>query len=147
MGLELIRRRGANFQKRRELKLRAEKLLPLLGISPSSDLVVLLTDDTEMTRLNTTYRNRHRTTDVLAFSQLESPAGGLHPEVLGDVVISIPTAKRQARQRKTSTLDEVTELLIHGVLHLLGYDHERTGRTTAAKMRKKQRELLTMITR
>jgi probable rRNA maturation factor len=142
MGLTILKRRGVMFQKRRTLVRRGERLGTMLGIFPQCELVVVLTDNNEMTNLNTTYRGRRRTTDVLAFSQLEGPAGSLHPEILGDVVISVPTAIRQAKQRRSSVLDEVTELLVHGVLHLIGYDHEGAGRAAAAQMRKKQRELV-----
>jgi probable rRNA maturation factor len=142
MGLTILKRRGVTFQQLRTLARRGERLGTMLGIFPQAELVVLLTDDREMTNLNTAYRGRRRSTDVLAFSQLEGPAGSLHPQVLGDVVISVTTAERQARQRRASVLDEITELLVHGVLHLLGYDHERAGRTAAAQMRKKQRELV-----
>ncbi len=145
MGLTILKRRGVTFQQRRTLALRGERLGTMLGIFPQAEVVVLLTDDREMTSLNTTYRGRRRTTDVLAFSQLEGPGGSLHPQVLGDIVISVTTAKRQAKQRRASVLDEVTELLVHGLLHLLGYDHEGAGRAAATHMRKKQRELVARL--
>ncbi len=145
MGLTILKRRGITFQNRRTLARRGERLGTMLGIFPQCELVVLLTDDQEMTSLNTTYRGRRRTTDVLAFSQLEGPAGSLHPQVLGDIVISVTTAKRQANQRRASVLDEVTELLVHGLLHLLGYDHEGAGHAAATHMRKKQHELVARL--
>jgi probable rRNA maturation factor len=70
-----------------------------------------------MRRLNREYRGDDRSTDVLAF-----PAGA--PEVLGDIVISLPYASRQASRRGESLHREVDRLLLHGYLHLLGYDHE-----------------------
>lgn len=88
-----------------------------------SELSILLTDDEEIHRLNRTYRNRDRPTDVLSFSQREGEFPG-PAVVLGDVVISIETAKRQAQERGHSLEGEILELLAHGVLHLLGYDHE-----------------------
>ena len=145
LGLTILKRRGVTFQQRRTLARRGGRLGTMLGIFPQCELVVLLTDDQEMTSLNTTYRGRRRTTDVLAFSQLEGPAGSLHPQVLGDIVISVTTAQRQAKQRRASVLDEVTELLVHGLLHLLGYDHEGAGRAAAAHMRKKQHELVARL--
>ena len=74
-------------------------------------------------QLNQIYRQRDRPTDVLSFSQREGEFPG--PEaVLGDVVISIETAERQATERGHSLRAEILELLAHGLLHLLGFDHE-----------------------
>ncbi|RYZ10172.1 MAG: rRNA maturation RNase YbeY [Myxococcales bacterium] len=88
---------------------------------PSAELSVLLTDDAEIHRLNREHRQKDKPTDVLAFAMDESvpdPAG-----ILGDVVISLDTAERQARSRKRPLVEEVRFLLAHGVLHLIGYDH------------------------
>jgi probable rRNA maturation factor len=88
-----------------------------------SELSILLTGDDEIHQLNQIYRQRDRPTDVLSFSQREGEVPG--PEdVLGDVVISIETAERQATERGQSLRAEVLELLAHGLLHLLGFDHE-----------------------
>jgi probable rRNA maturation factor len=88
-----------------------------------SELSILLTGDEEIHRLNQSYRQRDRPTDVLSFSQREGdfPAPAA---VLGDVVISIDTANRQALERGHPLEAEILELLAHGLLHLLGYDHE-----------------------
>lgn len=88
---------------------------------PAAELSVLLTDDAEIHRLNREHRQKDKPTDVLAFAMDESvpdPAG-----ILGDVVISLDTAERQARSRRRPLLEEVRFLLAHGVLHLIGYDH------------------------
>ena len=129
----------------RKLKRRAQRLLKLLEMG-DSELSILLTGDEEMTELNRGFRNRNRTTDVLAFSQLEGERGDLHPEVLGDVVISLPTAKRQAREQKHTLMDELIVLLVQGTLHLLGHEHERTNRQTAAAMRREQKRLAALLT-
>jgi probable rRNA maturation factor len=92
---------------------------------PQAELSVLLTDDSEIHRLNRDHRQKDKPTDVLAFAMDESvpdPAG-----ILGDVVISLDTADRQARSRKRPLLEEVRFLLAHGVLHLIGYDHAEPG--------------------
>ncbi|HAC78834.1 MAG: rRNA maturation RNase YbeY [Candidatus Binatia bacterium] len=88
-----------------------------------SELSILLTDDEEIHRLNQAYRQRDRPTDVLSFSQREGDFPG-PAAVLGDVVISMDTAHRQAHERGHSFDVELLELLAHGLLHLLGYDHE-----------------------
>ena len=88
---------------------------------PDAELSVLLTDDGEIHRLNREHRQKDKPTDVLAFAMDESvpdPAG-----ILGDVVISLDTAARQARSRRRPLIEEVRFLLAHGLLHLVGYDH------------------------
>ena len=92
---------------------------------PEAELSVLLTDDREIHRLNRDHRQKDKPTDVLAFAMDESvpdPAG-----ILGDVVISLDTAERQARSRGRPLIEEVRFLLAHGVLHLVGYDHAEPG--------------------
>lgn len=111
---------------------RAEKMLAALGLS-GAELSVALVDDAAIHALNRDYRGKDRPTDVLAFAMEEgepmpSPKGrdarGALPRVLGDVIVSVDTAGKQARKRRRPLLDEVTMLLAHGLLHLLGYDHE-----------------------
>jgi probable rRNA maturation factor len=128
----------------RKFRRRARRLQKLLEVD-DRELSILLTDDTEMTGLNRAYRRRDRTTDVLSFSQQEGPRGDLHPEILGDVVISVPAAKRQARERGASLMSELTVLLVHGVLHLLGFEHEKAGRARARAMRKEQERLVQLL--
>lgn len=89
-----------------------------------AELSVLLCDDATIHELNRDYRGKDRPTDVLAFAMREGEGGGLHPDVLGDVVISIDTARRQAREHGVTIVAEATFLLAHGLLHLLGYDHQ-----------------------
>ena len=110
-----------------------------------SELSVALVHDDEMHRLNHSWRGKDRTTDVLAFALREGEATGVQaPGLLGDVVISVPTADRQARERGHTTERELTELLLHGILHLLGYDHERSP-AEARRMFAKQRALLAVV--
>jgi probable rRNA maturation factor len=110
----------------------------------SCDLDVLITDDARMRRLNARYRGIDRPTDVLAFAMREGPFANLHPHVLGDVVLSAETALRQAGARRHSLTAELTRLLIHGTLHVLGYDHEISP-TEARLMRAKERELWRLV--
>jgi probable rRNA maturation factor len=105
---------------------------------------VLIVADAEMQRLNARYRGRDRATDVLAFAMREGPWASLHPEVLGDVVISAETALRQANAQHHSLAEELTHLLIHGTLHLLGYDHE-ISRAEAQRMRAQERALWQLV--
>jgi probable rRNA maturation factor len=79
-----------------------------------------LVGDAQIHELNRGYRRKDRPTDVLAFAQREGPAGALHPGLLGDIVISVDTARRQARR---GLYRELMHLASHGLCHLLGYDH------------------------
>jgi len=91
-----------------------------------AELSIALVGDKEMRPLNAKYRKKNQTTDVLSFFVEEQPKSGA--VLLGDVVISIEQARRQARERKKTLKSEMATLLIHGILHLLGYDHERSPR-------------------
>jgi probable rRNA maturation factor len=87
-----------------------------------AELSVLVVDDATIRVLNRKHRDKDSPTDVLAFPVDEKPVRGV-PRVLGDVVISLETALRQARSRRRGLLAEVRFLLAHGLLHLVGYDH------------------------
>lgn len=120
------------------LKRRARKILRATG-QARAELSVDLVGDREIRELNRDYRSKDRATDVLSFSLLEGEWSGFRGEMLGDVVISIETARREARKRHRALNDEVTRLLIHGVLHLLGHDHEEDDE--AGRMRAEERRL------
>jgi probable rRNA maturation factor len=114
------------------------RLLAALRL-PDAELSVLLVSDREIHRLNRDWRGKDRPTDVLSFSQQEGD-GPAPVGLLGDVVISVDTARRQAGERGVSLADESERLLIHGVLHLLGYDHERSS-AEARRMQRRERLL------
>ena len=105
------------------LKKRARAVLRMLDHA-SSELSIALVGDSEIRALNRQHRGRNRATDVLSFSLVDGEWAGFRGKLLGDVVISVETAVRQARGRHRSLNDETARLLIHGVLHLLGHDHE-----------------------
>lgn len=100
-----------------------------------------LVGDPQIHALNRGYRRKDRPTDVLAFAQREGPAGAIHPGLLGDIVISVDTARRQARR---GLYRELLHLASHGLCHLLGYDHrdddeERAMNARAAALRAEAR--------
>ena len=101
-------------------------------------------DDYHIKEINKKYLHRNRPTDVISFSQIEGNSSPVNTFLLGDVVISLETAQRQAVEAHSSLEDEITFLLIHGVLHLLGYDHEGSVKKTR-EMRAKERNLLSTI--
>jgi probable rRNA maturation factor len=102
---------------------RAEKMLAHLGLG-DVELSVALVDDAIIHELNRSYRHKDKPTDVLAFPLQDlvppEPGSGL----LGDVIVSVDTARKQAKRHRRSLLDEMTMLLAHGLLHLLGHDHQ-----------------------
>lgn len=114
-----LRRRSVRHP---QLAWRAEAMLEELGLG-DAELSILLCDDSTIHELNRRYRGKDKPTDVLAFPMQEGPEPSPNPNLLGDVVISVPTATRQARERDRPIIVEVTFLLAHGLLHLIGYDH------------------------
>jgi probable rRNA maturation factor len=108
-----------------------------------AELSVLLVSDAVIRGFNRDYRGKDRPTDVLSFAQGEGQ--GPCPEgILGDVVISVDTAARQARERRATLGRESERLLIHGILHLLGYDHERSV-AEARRMQRRERLLARLL--
>ncbi len=117
---------------------RARRVLRAAGHA-RSELSLSLVDDEEMADLNHRYRGIDRPTDVLSFSLVEGEAAEHRGRLLGDVVIGIETAERRAREAHRSLDQEVARLLIHGVLHLLGHDHEEPSGARA--MRAEERRI------
>jgi probable rRNA maturation factor len=109
-----------------------------------ASLGVMLVSDRSMRTLNHAYRGIDRTTDVLSFSQLEGKLSQDHSPELGDIVISPAQALRQAGERGGTLDSEMDALLIHGLLHLIGYDHEKNS-YQARKMRAMEKELLVAV--
>lgn len=103
-------------------------------------MTVVLTGDGEIRDLNARFLGRDRPTNVLSFSVDEGGPEESPHRVLGDVVISVDTAARDAREGEISLEDELVFLMIHGLLHLAGYDHERGG-SDEASMKALEREL------
>jgi probable rRNA maturation factor len=130
----LLRTRGLKSRPvtPREVQERAERMLRALRLE-RAELSVLLCDDETIRELNRDYRNIDRPTDVLAFPQAEGDPAG--ETILGDVVISLPTARRQAEKADRTIVSEVTMLLAHGLLHLLGYDHRDRSEERVMKAR------------
>jgi probable rRNA maturation factor len=123
------------------MKQRAQSILNHLG-EERSELSLLLVNNREIRALNAKFRGKNQPTDVLSFPLEERLPTGVR--LLGDVVISLQQAQKQAREKRKDFAREVEWLLIHGILHLLGYDHERSRkdeRIMRAMERKIQRAL------
>jgi probable rRNA maturation factor len=137
-----------NTQKKQRLAMTAlgrklGNLLKSIGL-PNAELSVLFVDDRAMRTLNRQYRGKDKTTDVLSFSLREGAFPRVQPDVLGDIVIAVPTAARQAAEAGHPLGREIEVLLVHGLLHLLGYDHER-GSDEARRMKRRELQLLKRI--
>ena len=99
------------------------KLLDLQGLK-GIEVSLYFTDDDTIRELNKTYRGKNKATDVLSFI-FDEPAG--HYRLLGEIVISVDTARKQAKEIGHSLEEEIKRLVVHGFVHLLGYDHELGG--------------------
>ncbi|GBF48742.1 endoribonuclease YbeY [Leptospira ryugenii] len=109
----------------------------------SVDLDLLFVDDQAMKQINSERRSLEKTTDVLSFPLYQADLNIPHQH-LGEVVISVDTLSRQAEEIGHSKIEELYRLLVHGILHLLGYEHE-TNEADAQRMRAKEDECLAMI--
>lgn len=110
---------------------------------PEAEVSVLLVDDEGIRELNRRYRGLDQPTDCLAFSQREGRDPEVNPNLLGDIVVSVETALVQSKTYKQSLKKEISLYLIHGLLHLLGYDD--TEPSDRKRMSKRQEELLEKI--
>jgi probable rRNA maturation factor len=105
---------------------------------PSTELSIVFTDDATVRRLNSEFRGVDAPTDVLSFAQGDGEVFAHptdSPAHAGDVIISLETATRQSKEYGVPLEDEVQHLLVHGVLHLLGYDHESADDEAAMRAR------------
>jgi probable rRNA maturation factor len=151
-----------NVSIKRNLKLPVEKkwieiiarrVLEVEGISSSAEIGLLITDNKAMHKLNKIYRGKDKPTDVLAFQTTPginqeyeglfiSPPDGI--KHLGEVVISYPQAVKQALEQGHDVIHEMALLIVHGVLHLLGYDHE-LSEEEGQRMLDKENQILSLL--
>ena len=114
-----------------------------------SDKVIglLFVDDREIREINRNYLSRDYPTNVISFSLTEGDFGDINPDILGDIVISVETAFKDAERSGMDFNDELAFLMIHGILHLLNYDHENASQVKTQVMRRKEQELFYMLKR
>lgn len=112
-----------------------------MAYSVPQQLSVLFCKDPEIHKLNLSYRGKDKPTDVLSFSAQEGAEMPGTENVLGDLVISVDTAKLQAKEYGVSFENEILRLLIHGILHLAGYDHENVSKAEAQRMRRLEQKI------
>jgi rRNA maturation RNase YbeY len=113
--------------------------LKLLSATESAVVAITCVKSAEMTRLNARYRGKRKPTDVLSFEQLGNSPKGVR--FMGDLVLCIDVVRKQAREQKHAVEFEVAVLVAHGLLHLLGFDHEKSAKQ-ASKMAELERKLL-----
>lgn len=127
----------------KKIRKKAQAVLNAL-VSPEAELSVVFVDDSEIKALNKKYLNRPGPTNVIAFPMREGECSDVTPLLLGDVVISAETARREALNSGISVETRLDQLLVHGVLHLFGFDHEK-NEVDAGNMEAKAAELLEII--
>ena len=126
-----------------KIKQTAQAILNALDCN-THEISIVLTDDDHIRELNNRFRQIDAPTNVLAFPMQEGEFGDISPGLLGDLVISCETAKKEAETAGITLEERMSQLLVHGTLHLIGYDHE-TGETDAREMEDKSLELLRVI--
>ena len=129
--------------KKKMIQKKAKVILNALDC-PEGELSVLIVDDTHIAQLNQNYLQHEGPTNVISFSMREGEFGNLHPHIIGDVVISADTCAREAEHAGITLENRFDQLLVHGILHLFGYDHIH-DESEARIMETKSIELLKLL--
>lgn len=116
-----------------------------MGCHEDTELSVSIVGDLSIRRINREYLGKDRPTNVISFSLQEGEFTEVTPHALGDVIVSADTALREAEEGDIKFYDRLCFLLLHGILHLCGYDHERSGEIEAARMEQKESELFAIL--
>ena len=143
MLVQIDNKQGNHRISKKKLRQTAKVILNALDY-PDAELSILIVDDHQIALLNRQYLNRKGPTNVIAFCMRQGQFSDITPNLLGDIVISADTAQREAQRAGISMQNRFDQLLIHGTLHLLGYDHENTA-DEARKMEEKANELLQIL--
>ena len=129
---------------KRKIRQTTTTLLKYLA-SADKEISLSFVDDKTIQQLNKQYLNRDKPTNVLSFSLQEGEFGNVNPHILGDIVISVDTAQADAAQSTLTLEQEIDFLIIHGLLHLLGYNHENTTKEETKKMQVKEKDLFALL--
>ena len=129
---------------KRRIRASVTRLLKLVDCA-DKEISITFVDDATIQRINQQYLGKDRPTNVISFSLQEGEFGDINPGMLGDVVISVDTATRDAEKGNFSFEEEILFLIIHGVLHLLGYNHENTSMGNTRKMKNKEKDLFRLL--
>jgi len=139
MPIQIENRQSAKIDLRRIRSVLA-RLMKRLGCG-EAELSVVLVDDAAIREINRTYLARDHATNVISFPMQEGEYSDVNPRVLGDIVVSVETARTEAKKARIAADDELDFLLIHGLLHLTGYNHENTSAAEVARMKDKEDEI------
>lgn len=132
-----------NIDKRR-IRSTVLKIMKMLDCA-DQELSISLVDNDYIQELNKHYLGRDKTTNVISFSIREGEYGNINPQLLGDVIISVDTAMKDAAKGKLSIDQEIDFLMIHGILHLLGFNHENTSQAETNRMQQKEKDLFNKL--
>jgi len=110
-----------------------------------AEVSLLLLDDQGIREINRNYLERDRPTNVISFAMTEGPFGHVNPHLLGDIVVSVERSQEEALEAGLAPDDYLDYLIIHGLLHLLGYDHEPPREAEGERMRELEQELFSML--
>jgi probable rRNA maturation factor len=143
MGVLIDNRQNSHRISLAKIRRKARVILDALG-SPEAELSILLVDDAAIAQLNQQYLSRPGPTNVIAFPMREGEFADVSPQLLGDVVISLDSAEREGAESGVALEVRLDELLVHGILHLFGYDHEKNN-ADAQVMAEKGSALMELI--
>jgi probable rRNA maturation factor len=129
---------------RRKIRSTIFKILKILDCA-DKEISLSFIDDEKIKQLNKQYLGKDRATNVLSFSLQEEEYGNINPQILGDIVISVETAQKDAIQGNLTIAQEIDFLIIHGLLHLLGYNHKNTTKKETNTMRQKEKKLFNLV--
>ena len=146
MPVSITNQQNINKVDLRRVRRSIKRLLKALDLD-GAEVSLLLVDDVQIKEINRTYLKRNRPTNVISFAMTEGDFGHINPQTLGDIIISAETAFRDAEAGNIDFMEEIEFLLIHGLLHLLGYNHEDTDEEEADKMTSRERELFFLLRR
>lgn len=127
----------------KRMEQRARAILNALDC-PEGELSLLIVDDAGIAELNQEYLNREGPTNVIAFPMRAGKFSEISPQLLGDVVVSVDTARREAEFAGMGWDERFVQLMVHGILHLFDYDHEQTEKE-ARRMEAKSNTILNLI--
>ena len=124
----------------RRIRQSTQKILKILGLE-EKEVSLLFLDNAGIREINRDYLHRDWPTNVISFAIGEGEFSGINPDLLGDIVVSVERAMDDAQDGNLPFEDELDFLVIHGLLHLTGYDHESGSEAQAAQMKEKEQEL------
>ena len=125
---------------KRKIRSTVLKILKILDCA-NKEISLSFVDDEKIKKLNKQYLGKDKPTNVISFPLQEGEYSDINPNIIGDIVISTETAQRDALRGNLTISQEIDFLIIHGILHLLGYNHENTTRKERTKMHQKENDL------